>query len=44
MSLATVCWLTTLDGKQTLPNPPFPFEGKIEETADKSKAYWASYR
>ena len=30
---------TTIDGKQ-LPNPPFPFEGKIEETADKSKAYW----
>jgi arylsulfatase A-like enzyme len=30
---------TTIDGKQ-LPNPPFPFEGKIDEDAKNSKAYW----
>lgn len=30
---------TTIDGKQ-LPNPPFPFEGVIEDDATKSKAYW----
>ncbi len=30
---------TTIEGKQ-LPNPPFPFEGKIEETVDNSKSYW----
>jgi arylsulfatase len=30
---------TTIDGKQ-LPNPPFGFEGKIEDDAKNSKAYW----
>ncbi|HMS64394.1 MAG TPA: arylsulfatase [Ignavibacteria bacterium] len=30
---------TTIEGKQ-LPNPPFPFEGKIEKDAKSSKPYW----